>query len=77
MLPGGLVTTEGSLLVLLQQVGLGGAMASAVVLIARVCTLWFAVLIGLTALLYLQRNQPKVPAHEANSYPIASGSPES
>jgi uncharacterized protein (TIRG00374 family) len=58
MLPGGLVTTEGSILVLLQRVGLGSAVASAAILIIRVCTLWFAVLIGLGALLYLQRHQP-------------------
>lgn len=58
MLPGGLVTTEGSMLVLLQRVGLGSTVASAAILIIRVCTLWFAVLIGLAALLYLQRRQP-------------------
>jgi glycosyltransferase 2 family protein len=58
MLPGGLVTTEGSMLVLLQRVGLGGTVASAAILTIRVCTLWFAVLIGLAALLYLQKRQP-------------------
>jgi glycosyltransferase 2 family protein len=58
MLPGGLVTTEGSMLVVLQRIGLGGTAASAAILIIRVCTLWFAVLIGLAALLYLQKHQP-------------------
>lgn len=58
MLPGGLVTTEGSMLVLLQRVGLGSSLASAAILVIRICTLWFAVLLGLSALLYLQRYQP-------------------
>ena len=67
MLPGGLVSTEGSMLALLQRVGLGSTLASASVLIIRVCTLWFAVAIGLAALLYLQRQ----PAHRAAGAPVA------
>ena len=58
MLPGGLVTTEGGMLILLQRVGLGSTMASASILITRVCTLWFAVIIGLVALFFLYRHQP-------------------
>jgi uncharacterized protein (TIRG00374 family) len=58
MLPGGLVSTEASMLALLQQIGLTGAMASASILIIRICTLWFAVIIGFGALLYVQKRQP-------------------
>jgi uncharacterized protein (TIRG00374 family) len=58
MLPGGLVSTEASMLALLQQIGLTGAIASASILIIRICTLWFAVIIGFGALLYLQKRQP-------------------
>lgn len=54
MLPGGLVGTEGSMLGLLQGVGLTSAIASSSTLIIRVCTLWFAVAIGVAALLYMQ-----------------------
>jgi uncharacterized protein (TIRG00374 family) len=57
MLPGGLVSTEASMLALLQQIGLAGAIASASILIIRICTLWFAVIIGFGALLYLQKRQ--------------------
>lgn len=73
MLPGGLVTTEGSMLVLLQRVGLGSSLASAAILIIRVCTLWFAVLIGLAALFYLQRHHPskvETPAFDAIRQPV-------
>jgi uncharacterized protein (TIRG00374 family) len=59
MLPGGLISTEGSMLALLYKAGLGGTLASAAILIIRVITLWFAVLVGFVALLYLQKYQPK------------------
>ena len=54
MLPGGLVGTEGSMIALLQQLDLTKTSASAATFIIRVCTLWFAVLIGVLALLYVQ-----------------------
>ena len=54
-LPGGLVGTEGSMLALLQQSGVPRAGASAGVVLVRLVTLWFAVLVGLLALLALQR----------------------
>ena len=57
MLPGGLVATEGSMLLLLQRVGMGSSLASAAILVIRICTLWFAVLLGLVALFLLQRYQ--------------------
>ena len=54
-LPGGLVGTEGSMLALLQQSGLPRAGASAGTVLVRLVTLWFAVAVGLVALLALRR----------------------
>ena len=54
-LPGGLVGTEGSMLALLQQSGLTRAGASAGTVLVRLVTLWFAVAVGLAALLALRR----------------------
>ena len=54
-LPGGLVGTEGSMLALLQQSGLTRAGASAGPVLVRLVTLWFAVAVGLVALLALRR----------------------
>jgi len=59
-LPGGLVGTEGSMLALLQQSGVTRAGSSAGTVLIRLVTLWFAVLIGLLALLALRR----IPAAE-------------
>ena len=59
MLPGGLVGTEGGMIALLQHIGLTKTPASAATLIIRLCTLWFAVVIGLVALLYVQVYMPK------------------
>lgn len=56
-LPGGLVGTEGSMVVLLQQAGVTRAGASAGTLLVRLVTLWFAVVIGLVALAWLHRRQ--------------------
>ncbi len=50
MLPGGIVGTEGSMVGLLRGMNLTPANASAATIIIRLCTLWFAVLVGLTAL---------------------------
>ncbi len=55
LLPGGLVTTEGSMAGLLQQFGAGRAGAAAATLIVRACTLWFAVAIGVVVLGYVAR----------------------
>lgn len=57
MLPGGLIGTEGSMVALLQQVGIPRAAASAGTLLVRVATLWFAVVIGLAALVCLNKFQ--------------------
>lgn len=54
MLPGGLVSTEGAMLALLQRTGIGTTVASAATLIIRVSTLWFAVLIGALSLLFIK-----------------------
>ena len=59
-LPGGLVGTEGSMLAFLQQTGVTRAGASAGTVLIRLVTLWFAVLVGLLALLALRR----IPAAE-------------
>ena len=58
-LPGGLVGTEGSMLALLQQSGVARAGASAGTVLVRLVTLWFAVAVGLLALLALRR-VPKI-----------------
>jgi uncharacterized protein (TIRG00374 family) len=55
-LPGGLVGTEGTMLALLQQAGVDRGAASAVTLLVRLVTLWFAVGIGLVALGWLVRS---------------------
>ena len=54
-MPGGLGGTEGSMVALLQQSGLAPDVASAGTLIVRVVTLFFAVLVGLAALLWVKR----------------------
>ena len=59
MLPGGLVGTEGGMVALLQQLGLEPSQATAATFIIRICTLWFAVLIGLLALAYVQMYMPR------------------
>ena len=54
-LPGGLIGTEGSMLALLQGSGVTRAGASAGTVLVRLVTLWFAVTVGLVALLALRR----------------------
>lgn len=53
-LPGGLVGTEGSMLAFLQRSDVTRAGASAATVLVRLVTLWFAVAIGLAALLALR-----------------------
>ena len=55
LLPGGLVGTEGTMVVLLGQAGLSRSGASAATLLVRLCTLWFAFVLGILSLLWLQR----------------------
>lgn len=56
-LPGGLVVTEGAMMFLLAQSARGVDQATAVgaTILIRLCTLWFAVLLGLIALAALRR----------------------
>ena len=67
-LPGGLVGTEGAMVTLLQQVGVGRDVAAAGTLIVRLVTLWFAVLIGFAAFGWLQWKAvgQRMPREEAN-----------
>ncbi|GIT42933.1 MAG: hypothetical protein Ct9H300mP11_08690 [Chloroflexota bacterium] len=52
---GGLIGTEGSMLALLQQSGMVKSAASASTVLVRFITLWFAVAIGVVALIVLRR----------------------
>ncbi len=65
-LPGGLVGTEGSMLALLQQSGVTRVGASAGTVLVRLVTLWFAVAVGLAAILALRR----VPKVETGLSPV-------
>ncbi len=56
-MPGGLVGTEGSMVALLQNSGIARGPASAGTPLVRLVTLWFAVAIGLMALVCLNRLQ--------------------
>ena len=62
MLPGGLVSTEGAMLALLQRAGIGTTIESAATLIIRVSTLWFALLIGVLSLLLIKFTDAKKEA---------------
>ena len=55
LLPGGLGGTEGSMILFLSQLDLPRGGASSATLLVRLCTLWFAFVIGLLSLLWLQR----------------------
>jgi uncharacterized protein (TIRG00374 family) len=63
MLPGGLVATEASMVFVLVEVFRGCTRPAAVasVLVVRLCTLWFAVLLGLVALWDLRRVKSLAP----------------
>ena len=62
MLPGGLVGTEGGMVTLLQQLDLTRAAASSATLVVRICTLWFAVVLGVLGLAYVQWRMSPAPA---------------
>ena len=66
-LPGGLVGTEGSMIALLQQSGVSRSVASSGTLLVRLVTLWFAVAVGLVALLWLHRIR-NTPASSSEIY---------
>ena len=56
-LPGGLGVTEAGMLAMLEQLatGCGRSVAAAATFVTRLCTLWFAVLVGIVALLIFAR----------------------
>ena len=54
LLPGGLVGTEGGMIALLGRLDMSRTTASSATFIVRVCTLWFAIALGVLALVYLQ-----------------------
>jgi uncharacterized protein (TIRG00374 family) len=68
-LPGGLVSTEGSMVALLQQSGVSRGAASAGTLLVRLATLWFAVAIGLAALACLKKVRPVAVAASPGGEP--------
>lgn len=63
-LPGGLLVTEASMTLLLvtSAQGLDRPAAVAATILTRLCTLWFAVLLGLICLFFLRRWRPAVRA---------------
>jgi uncharacterized protein (TIRG00374 family) len=65
-LPGGLVGFEGSMVALLRQSGLEAPEAALATLLTRLATLWFAVLIGLLAWLWISRSEPAAVLPEAS-----------
>ena len=64
-LPGGLIGFEGSMVALLLQSGLSAPVAALATLLTRLATLWFAVLIGLLAWLWLSRTGTAVQPADA------------
>ena len=71
-LPGGLGVTEAGMLALLVKLGSGlsRGSAAAATFVTRACTLWFAVALGLPALLlYARRKHVKIDADVARSEP--------
>jgi uncharacterized protein (TIRG00374 family) len=59
LLPGGLVATEGSMTGLLLLSGLKRIQAVSLTFVVRLCTLWFAVFLGMIAFFVLQRTRPE------------------
>jgi uncharacterized protein (TIRG00374 family) len=57
LLPGGMVGTEGTMVSLLTNMGITPSGASAATILVRLCTLWFAFLLGVISLLLIQRVQ--------------------
>ena len=58
-IPGGLIVTEGSFAGLLIIAGFSKAIAGSATVLTRMCTLWFAVLIGIFALFIFKRRQSR------------------
>ncbi len=60
MLPGGLGVTEGSFLLMLTSMGLSANDAAVTTFITRVATLWFAVIVGIVAVIMFQKKFGKI-----------------
>ena len=74
-LPGGLVVTEAGMVALLRRAGLEKGPAAAATFVTRAATLWFAVALGLPALLlYARRKHVNIDADVARPDP-ANGLP--
>ena len=58
LLPGGLIVTEGSMAGLLRLFGVELTQGALVTLIVRLCTLWFAVFIGMIFFFLCERGNP-------------------
>lgn len=68
MLPGGMGTTEATMVGLLVLIDVPASTASFAVIITRVCTLWFAVIVGMISMLsYTSRSAEAKRALEAGS----------
>jgi uncharacterized protein (TIRG00374 family) len=64
-IPGGIGVTEGSIVLLLTSLGMEPALAIAASIVSRLVTFWFAMVLGLLALLCLLWTSP-------NAYPETS-----
>jgi uncharacterized protein (TIRG00374 family) len=71
-IPGGLIVTEGSFAGLLIIAGFSKALAGSATVIWRLCTLWFAMFIGILALFFFRRmqNRKVVVGQPVSSYTI-------
>jgi uncharacterized protein (TIRG00374 family) len=71
MLPGGLVATEASMVFLVAELFKAATRPAAVtaVLVVRLCTLWFAVLVGIVALAGAKRRLGALPSESPSESP--------
>lgn len=73
MLPGGIGITEGSMTGLLMGAAMPKFQAVATTLLFRVCTLWFAVLVGAVVLLIFQKKFGDAPLPVELNSPVSLG----
>ena len=65
MLPGGLIGTEGSLVALAMVSGVSKPLAVSSALVIRLCTLWFAILLGIVVLVWHRKKWETAAALES------------
>ena len=65
-LPGGLIGTEGTMVALLEQLGINAAVAVTSTLLVRSATLWFALVRGAIAILFLSGDKHPPNFHHRN-----------